>query len=234
MAIKWEEGQPSDSDHFSGFAAEVRSLKSSLALALSNALYWPGSGGGDLASAGSVKAGMARASVGTEGQRTAWLNASDRIQPGVAIFLESDTSRLWSATTNPISGMLGSARGVEASSFSTGASWVVSRATSVATDEYSLFDYSNSRDSVVKYVSWGVEYQSAPYVQATLSLETFTGGVSTDSLVKAMLVQPSSITVGGAAFVLSVVARGGPGAFPGVGSVCTAHLLAIAQGKVAY
>lgn len=64
MPIAWDENAPVDSDAYAGEAGALRSLKSTLATALANTFYWPGSGGGSAASAGQIPLGSARAFYG--------------------------------------------------------------------------------------------------------------------------------------------------------------------------
>lgn len=104
MPINWDETVPSDSDQFSGFPTQVRSLKSSFALAIANSLFWPGSGGGTTASAGSVKAGTARAIYDVQSN----FSAPSSVSSGQA-YIASDTSRLFGGGSS-LTQFLGGAR----------------------------------------------------------------------------------------------------------------------------
>lgn len=96
---------PSDSSGANLADDELRSLKSSLAIGLSNSMYWPGSGGGSAASAGQMKPGVARTYVGTQSQVSSTNTAG-------SLMITSDTSRLYAVGPAGVQ-FLGSSRMVE-------------------------------------------------------------------------------------------------------------------------
>ena len=104
MPISWNEAEPSDSSGANLGATELRSLKTTLATALSNAVYWPGSGGASAASAGLPIPGKWRAFFGLQSAVSAYADGS--------LYVTSDTSRLFGIGSGGTM-FLGSASAIE-------------------------------------------------------------------------------------------------------------------------
>jgi hypothetical protein len=125
--IRWDENQPSNDSKAGYGAQEVRSIKTSLAHGLAVGMEFPGSGGGDAAIAGQLKAGSSRFSVG--------LDAAEQIVERNMGVLASDTSRLYikdSTTTK----LCGSPRMVENSQVSNRRKWIVASHTTTPGSSY--------------------------------------------------------------------------------------------------
>ena len=129
MPIAWVETEPSDSSGANLGATELRSLKTTLATALANAMYWPGSGGASAASAGLPLPGMWRAFFGPQSAVSANADGS--------LYVTSDTSRLF-GTGSAGTMFLGSAQALEQAAVPGGnARWVLSSGTAVASSAFS-------------------------------------------------------------------------------------------------
>lgn len=161
MPIAWSETAPSDGSNANLGASEIRSLKTTLATALSQSLYWPGSGGGSVASAGQLKPGTARAFYGTESQVSANTDGQ--------LMVTSDTSRLFAVNANTTL-FLGSMAVVEqVAAPPANHRWVLaqSRATGSA-NGISL--------------SYGVTYGATPTISISVMTSASTAGTASVSL----------------------------------------------------
>ena len=129
MPIGWNEAEPSDSSAANLGATELRSLKTTLATALANAMYWPGSGGASAASAGLPLPGKWRAFFGPQSAVSAYADG--------ALYVTSDTSRLFGVGSGGTM-FLGSAQALEQAAVPGGnARWVLSSGTAVASSAFS-------------------------------------------------------------------------------------------------
>lgn len=174
MAIGWSEIAPSDSSAANLADDELRSIKSNIAGGLANAVYWPGTGGSSLASAGQPLPGAWRAFYDVQSKVSAYADG--------AMYITSDTSRLFGVGSTGTM-LLGSSRAVEAVTWvSTKVHWVTAsgQATSGA-----QFGFGVTYD-VAPNLTFGVQPSTATTVipvitqistqSATVTGYTLTGG----------------------------------------------------------
>ena len=160
MPIGWNESEPSDSSGANLGATELRSLKTTLATALANALYWPGSGGASAASAGLPLPGKWRAFFGPQSAVSANADGS--------LYVTSDTSRLF-GTGSAGTMFLGSAQALEQAAVPGGnARWVLSSGTAVAS---SAFSYGSVSSGTLQSP---LTYNGLPVVTFSLTTSTQT------------------------------------------------------------
>ncbi len=223
--IPWDESAPQNTDRYQDLAGVLRSLKTNLSGALGSSFYWPGTAGGSAASAGQALPGSIRAFYAAQSAYSAPSSSSSG-----ALFVASDTSRLFGGGSS-LSLFLGSASAVEGATLPGGARvrWVTSLTTGAVVDVNGTFGTS---DQTIVNVVWSngnfpaaAGYDVAPVANVGLWLET-PGG---KHAVQGMMISTSTITTGGASFVLSVLSRATTG--PSV-STCTVHVLVIGQGTL--
>lgn len=196
--IRWDENQPSNDSKAGYGAQEVRSIKTSLAHGLAVGMEFPGSGGGDAAIAGQLKAGSSRFSVG--------LDAAEQIVERNMGVLASDTSRLYikdSTTTK----LCGSPRMVENSQVSNRRKWIVASSTTIPDGS----NYTKSRVipfnsiSTVQHIPF-IRFGDTPFVHITSSDTRVSLGVS--SITQGGFISELSYSGTTASFTMTWVASG--------------------------
>lgn len=166
MAIGWSETAPSDSSAANLADDELRSLKSNLAGGLANAVYWPGTGGSSLASAGQPLPGAWRAYYGAQSLVSAYADG--------AMYVTSDTSRLFGVGSGGTM-LLGSARVVENAVWpGTKARWVQAEGTFSGTGSAGF----GVTYDVAPVVTIGVFSASTTVIPVITSLSVGTVGVT--------------------------------------------------------
>lgn len=245
--ISWDEGVPSDSDFYAGMAAQVRSLKTALATGLAGSMVWPGSGGGAIASAGSVLPGTARpffsvqsnystqvssTTVGSTSSATAFL-------PPGPLFVASDTARLfgqtWVSSATSTSGSTATTLNFSGATLFLGGKNLVESAVSVQSQK--ALNSCSIKTAMVADVlgSFGVSDTTVvsvtmpyayPFVTASLWVESSLG----TGMVRGMMATLTGMGGGVYTYALSVLSR--YTSFPGVPSQTTAHLLVMSTGTV--
>lgn len=222
MPIAWDEGVPSDSEQFSGFPARVKSFKTSFAQAISQSLFWPGSGGGDVASAGSVKPGTARASYGTQ----AGYVTPSSVSSGQA-YITSDTSRFFGGGSS-LTQFLGSGRMVENASFTSDhrTVWAFSSDFTTFVDNTGSLGAGDSRTARIFYS--GTPFASGPTVIEVSVYANTSIGTGTLTGVAASLTASSATQL---LILLQALSR--TTSFPTGTSVTTLTVFAKSHGTVA-
>ena len=189
MAIGWNELLPNDSDFYAGDASAVRSLETSFAQGISNALMWPGSGSGSSASAGWPQFGFgSRPCLDVQSNLSSTVSASLMLSLDSAFTSSSTfTMRLWD-TSSVTTQMVGGRLAVEHYWLQDG---TFSLVTEAGPPKGTRWVMSGGTVSASSAAVFGVTYGAPPRVWGTGQASTFPGGMEESA------VSLSGITTGG-------------------------------------
>lgn len=245
MAFNWDESLPKDSDYYAGHALALRSLASNVAGALGTSMNWPGSGGGTLTSAGSVKPGMARAYFSLQSLFSTQVSSTTigdtslatKFNPPAPYYIASETSRAfgqnWASSVTSTSGSTATTASFSGSTLWLGGNVVesvlvpglgvaaFSTGTAIVADVNGSFGPS---DTTVVSITFPSAYPSAT---ASLWVETSMGTGTVFGMTADLL----SLSGGVATYLLSAFSRGSSSTTGPVSpSKATAHVFAMASG----